>query len=122
MGYYSDIKLITTREGWAKLDEAVRKVVDSEYLAENNYLTDSTRIVPLNGGEFVLAEWEGIQWEEYRFPEVRVFMDTLLHLDDDIPYEFMRVGEDYNDVVYYHNSSNYDMPTLRIDVKIEVEY
>lgn len=127
MGYRSDVKLITTKEGWEKIDKAARKaagVTDED----TPYLTDSSCWTPICGGKYVLAEWEDIKWYEGYNGEVDAVMQVLTRLDGAaIPYHFMRVGEDYNDVQYEDcepawNGEHADMPSLYLKQEIEVEY
>lgn len=127
MGYYSDVKLITTREGWDKLDKAVLQVADHDAVAEGNHLTHESQTVPLEGGKYVLAEWDNIKWYEGHDIEVTALMKALRNLPEDTPYEFMRVGENLEDVEYLWNtpeylSPDYGMPSLGLKREIEVNY
>lgn len=45
-----------------------------------------------------------MKWYEDVFPEVRAFMKALDELSrENIPYQYARTGEDYNDVKYDPN-------------------
>lgn len=125
MGYYSDVKLITTKKGWARLDAAVCKAegITKENEQDNHWLTDHTHYV--EGKGYVLAEWNNIKWYDWGDNAVGVLMRELnaLYLDD-IPFEFMRTGEEYEDVEYLHHDSpvEADLPGLGLRKEIEVVY
>lgn len=127
MGYRSDVKLITTKEGWEKIDKAARKaagVTDED----TPYLTDSTCWTLICDGKYVLAEWYDIKWYEGYDDEVDAVMRTLGRLDSlNIPYHFLRVGEEYGDVQVMDGDAGWedehaDMPSLYLKQEIEVEY
>lgn len=132
MGYRSDVKLITTKEGWERIDKAVRKaenITQEDIDAGKYWLTDENCWGIICDGHYIIAEWEDIKWYDWGGNDVSTFMKELSKLDDDdIPYEFMRVGEDYEDVEYlYYSSSEYyekykDMPSLGLKREIEVNY
>lgn len=126
MGYRSEVKLITTKEGWKKIEQAVKQASPDNY----EYLLADEYVCLIRNGEYVLYEVSDIKWYDtppYGFPEIIAFKQALYNLDeDDIPYEFMRVGEDYTDVEYLpyrvYKDKYQDMPTLGLERTIEVEY
>lgn len=78
---------------------------------------------PLANEKYILAEWYSVMWYE-KFDDIKAFMQELKQMDkDDIPFEFMRVGEAYDDVETdgCWNTDD-DMPHLELTRKIEVEY
>lgn len=124
MGYRSDVKFITTREGWELIDKTVkRKNPGAEYP-----FTDGGDPIPLLNGKYVLAEWSDVKWYDGYDTEVTTFMKTLSVLDKkNIPYTFMRFGEDYGDVEersnqMYSSTEYRDLPSLCLHQAIEVEY
>lgn len=125
MGYRSDIKCITTREGFELIDKLVKKASgitneDSEY-----WLTDELHRMDMKGGKYILIEIEDIKWYS-NDTVVSAFEQALKQLDArDIPYQFIRLGEDYTDVERQENipwNIPKDMPTLQLKHEIEVEY
>lgn len=130
MGYRSDIKLITTPEGWSQIDKAVRKASGVTDKNENTsyVLTHSTHATPILNGRYVLGEWDDIKWYEGYDDDVTAFMTALGQLDaSDIPYNYIRLGEDDADIDRRYNNcgvlSEYaDMPNLWVKREIVVEY
>lgn len=134
MGYRSDVKIITTPEGWEKIDKAVRKVagITKKNEEESYWLTERTYWTPICDGKYVLAEWEDIKWYEGRDEEIDALMNALKELKQRrVPYRYFRVGEDYGDVDLQESEPDYgttefeairDMPTLWLKQEIEVEY
>lgn len=128
MGYRSDVKIITTKEGWNMLDSVVRKMAGitpaNQYT--ETWLTDEshTTIIARN---YVLGEWEWFKWSTWD-DEVDVFMDTLNDLEEkEEPYRFVRIGEDYNDIEKWEHipddcTKYQDMPSLCVERKIVAEY
>lgn len=124
MGYYSDVKLITTKEGWKRIQREVKQAAPDGW----TYTAGDEAATPIMDGKYVLVEHEDIKWYETQFPEVDAFARELKRFDvEHIPYEFMRVGEDWTDTEYYYerdgNNGKYnDMPHLSLSREIEVEY
>lgn len=127
MGYRSDVKLITTKAGWERLDNAVKQAMDITEATEADafWLTDSRFFVI--GDSYVLAEWDDIKWYEGD-TEVGALMRELYSMaKDSVAFKFMRVGEDYEDVERLEGMdeglADYDkLPSLWLERKIEVEY
>lgn len=124
MGYRSDVKIITTKEGWEKLKEAEEKAQPEQDWGL--YLTDE-RTSLLCDGKYVLFEIEHVKWYKSD-PEVAAIIATLLSFDGiGIPYRYVRVGEDYSDNdCWYSDGDDWqkykDMPGLWVKREIEVEY
>lgn len=121
MGYRSDIKLITTQEGWAKLENAVKKAGGTEWI------TKDLPVTTYSDGKYVLAEWDDVKWYEDVDPEVQAFMAELKKLmKDQIPCQYIRVGEDDTDIDvresgWIWDTEYEDMPGLRLVRKIALE-
>lgn len=130
MGYRSDVKLITTNKGWERIDQAVRKVagITSANELKCRWITEPDVAVPIVGGKYMLAEWNDIKWYEGRDDQVDAVMRVLENLEhDDIPYSYLRIGENESDVerIEYDGEdwrAIEDMPVLGLSRKIEVEY
>lgn len=125
MGYRSDVKLITTQAGAELIKakvEAVEKTPSCRLLHPSNLQTYC-------GGKYVLFNYKDIKWYEDYDPDVTAFMKAINDLrEHNIPYDYARIGEDYEDVE--HKTNLYDladwtdcenMPHLNIERKIEVE-
>lgn len=123
MSYRSDVKLITTREGWERIRKEVRKLgVDEKYSLVSGVGE------PICAGKYVLAEWDSVKWYEGRDEEVDAIMRELRKFDvEHIPYQYLRVGEDWGDNDYFYErdwkSKDYDdMPDLVLERTIELRY
>lgn len=98
MGYRSDIKLITTKEGWEELDKAVSEAEPEQKYRITSLATVSTKKCAANNKEYVLVEWIQIKWY-LTSPQIRAFMQALYTLaNKNIMFKFIRVGEDYEDI------------------------
>lgn len=115
MGYRSDVRLITTEEGWQKL-----KSFASNYLLEKtgtdkyNYLLDEyIDIFEVDGNSVVFVGWNDIKWYE-SMEDVDAVMKGLEYLEElDIPYRYARLGEDYTDYTeIYCDSEKGDLPYI----------
>lgn len=126
MGYYSDIKLITTKEGWKKLEQATSKVRSKDDTAY--WVTSEAEVMTLCDGKYALAEWNSVKWYEGNMTDVDVLMATLKTFDDqNIPYDYMRTGEEYDDFDRQYGDANWaddykDMPHLELVREITIEY
>lgn len=120
MGYRSDVKMVTTKEGWERIKHAVKAVNP-----DHTYLVDDELVVPVCNGKYMLYEINWTKWYD-EYPEVDAFMRTLFLLErDNIPYNFIRVGEDWGDVEEHSNAmyDKYpDLPYLTVNQEIIVEY
>lgn len=116
MGYYSDVKLVTTAEGIEKLRKNLKAVdMDLEDWAD--------RLVYSSSADAVLAVWEDCKWYS-EFPEVVAFHDTLRQLKKaDIPYRYVRVGENLEegDIDTEYSDWNQKVPAIYPDAGITVE-
>lgn len=99
MGYYSDVYLKTTTEGYLLL----RRFSDSITPVEHRPLqfVDSIYKTPLG---FYKIEILSVKWYEGRFPEVDNFMNGLDQLDEaEVPYSYIRIGEELDDIEHRTN-------------------
>lgn len=116
MGYRSNVKLITTNEGWEKIKDTVQKANPDNH----EYITSDKRIEELRGGYYILWTLSDVKWYEDAFPEVSAFMGTFDDLvDAGIPFQFARIGEDFDDTFYQEyygrgSKEDYNIPTLEI--------
>lgn len=115
MGYYSNIKLVTTARGIEKLRENLKSAdTDLEEWAD--------RLVCSNSTDAVLAVWENCKWYS-EFPEVVAFYDTLRQLKKaNISYHYVRVGENLEegDVDTEYSDWNRKLPAIYSDAGITI--
>lgn len=104
MGYRSDVYLKTTTEGYI----IIKKRNDSIENPEHRMLRYAESIKKTPSG-FYKIKFEDIKWYE-SYEKVKQFMNSLETLQDqDIPYSFIRIGEDPTDIEYKRNYTD-DMP------------
>lgn len=104
MGYRSDVYLKTTTEGYIIL----KRRNDSIENPEHRILKYADSIKKTPSG-FYKIYFSDIKWYE-SYEEVKQFMSALDDLvEQDIPYSFIRIGEDSTDIEHKINWTD-DMP------------
>lgn len=104
MGYRSQVYLKTTTEGYL----VMKKLNDSIEKTEEKPLQYAEIKKTPTG--FYKISFDDIKWYEGTFKDVDNFMKGLSLLDEqDIPYGFIRLGEDTEDIEYRNNYTD-DMP------------
>lgn len=104
MGYRSQVYLKTTTEGWLVL----KKFNDSIKNPDHRPLQYAE--IQRTPTGFYKVYFDDIKWYEGSFPEVDNFMNGLEKLEEqDIPYSFIRLGEDTSDIEHKRNWTE-DMP------------
>lgn len=95
MGYRSEIRIITSKEGYEKLNEFVEQYLkDTE---EDNLLKECD--IKNIGKEQCYFGWNDIKWHENDFKDVDAIMEGLNHLgENEYSYRYMRIGENYEDI------------------------
>ena len=89
MGYYSDVRFNTTKEGYEKFKSKLAEDTKS-WLFSN----DEPEVYDEEDGEVVFG-WNDIKWYG---PEIDNIMHAYYTLrEDGIPFEYVRVGEEYGD-------------------------
>ena len=96
MGYRSDIRIITSKDGFERLKEFIK-----EYLKDNkedyNLLEECD--IKEEGKEQCYFGWNYVKWYEHDYPEVIAIMEGLNHLEEnEYSYRYMRIGESYDDI------------------------
>lgn len=114
MGYRSDVRIATTREGYDLMCEHV------------DFASKGTGCYPLMGskrepdffdeeGGCVAFGWDGIKWDVGYYKDVTNVDAALRKLAEaGIPYEFCRVGEEYGDVEFSACGDN-EMLSLHVE-------
>lgn len=104
MGYRSDVYLKTTTEGYL----IIKRRNDSIENPDHRMLRYAESIKKTPSG-FYRIDFDDIKWYE-SFEEVKQFMGSLeLLQEQDIPFSFIRIGEDPTDVEHKVNWTD-DMP------------
>ncbi len=100
MGYRSEVRIATTRVGYDRMCAHV----DALSSGGGTYPLIGTKLKP----EFfeeqdgsVVFGWDWIKWYDGMIADVTNVTDALSEIaDDGIPYEFCRVGEEYDDIEF----------------------
>ena len=105
MGYRSQVYLKTTTEGYI----VIKKFNDSiETITEKPL---SGAIIQRTSTGFYKITFNDVKWYEGTFKDVDNFMHALeLLKEQDIPYSFIRIGENSGDVEHKVNYTTDDMP------------
>lgn len=104
MGYRSDVYLKTTTEGWVMIKQYNDKIENPEHRPLRYAEVNKT------ASGFYKIEFHDFKWYEGAYPEVDNFMHTLDILDEqEIPYSYIRLGEETNDVDHRCNWTD-DIP------------
>ena len=117
MVYRSDVRIITSKKGYEKLQKHVEKYLKDKKEDYNLLENSDLRYVSSKG---VLIGWNSIKWYEWSdYAEVDSIMDGLNKLkDDDYSYRYARIGESYCDLEedYYDSRSNDEDFDADIDI------
>lgn len=103
MGYRSEVLIKTTTEGWV----IIKQHNDKIDVVEDRPL----RYADVNKTEsgFYKIEFHDIKWYD-SYKEIQHFMEALAELEkQDIPYSFIRLGEDTEDIEHKVNWTD-DIP------------
>lgn len=105
MGYRSEVRIITTKEGYEKLKLYVKEYIENKVKPEERYNLLENCDIEEKDDKMCYLGWNYIKWYDNCFPEVDAIEDGLNKLEeDDISYRFARIGEDYDDI----EEKNYD--------------
>ena len=119
MGYRSDIRIRTTKEGL----EIMKKFVE-KYIKEN--VSEDARGLDWNllnsaeiteTGNSITLDWENIKWYNGidGYQDVDAIMKSLDELSDkDIDYQYMRIGEENNDIDEIWNINNHSFDSFYV--------
>lgn len=110
MGYRSDVRIITTKEGFQKLKEFSHNFLQE--LGEDKLqldLMETLEVSKITGNQ-VYFGWDYLKWY-YDYDDVKAIEKGLDYLEEnDYSYRFARMGESYDD---------YDERAFDSDNKIE---
>lgn len=128
MGYRSNVALSISDEGLEYFFDTAE-----EYMKKNKYDKRDKRVFhelfdvyakeKAHKGGGMIYMWQDIKWYEFTTcPEIWCVMNVLeqIKIEGKYAYIFVRIGEDYDDVVYdesYGDGTNY-APYIEIERKI----
>lgn len=104
MGYYSDAALCLRERDFKELLAEEKKVGSDAY----NFLAlaDITVIDECGGDKVLCVRWTSVKWY-HDFEEIQVIEAWMDEGNGYHPYNFVRLGEDYEDIEH-RQSSNYE--------------
>lgn len=95
MGYRSDVRIITSKEGFEKLKEFVKNYL-KEHNEEYNLLEECD--IKKQGKEQYYFGWNYLKWYD-GYVDVDSIMQGLKYLEEnEYSYRYMRIGESYEDI------------------------
>lgn len=121
MGYRSEVRIATTREGYDLMCDRI------------DFISEGHDSYPLMGSErqpeffdeengTVVFGWDNIKWYVGLFCDVTNVVKALGELyEQEIPYEFCRIGESWDDIEFTTSGENDELalhiePSVAIDV------
>ena len=119
MEYRSDVRIRTTKEGYEVMKNFVEKYIkenvseDAQGLDWN--LLNSAEITET--GNSITLDWENIKWYDGidGYQDVDAIMKSLDELSDkDIDYQYMRIGEENNDIDEIWNINNHSFDSFYV--------
>ena len=121
MGYRSEVRIATTREGYDLMCEKV----DSLSEGLDSYPLMGTEREPEFFGEedgCVVFGWDNIKWYDGMLVDFSNVVEALAELaKQEIPHEFCRVGETWDDIEFRASGENEELslhvePVAYIDI------
>ena len=121
MGYRSEVKIATTREGYDALLEIMdlkNESVSVEYPligsdVKPGYLEEE-------GGTVVFG-WDAVKWYDGLFREVDDVVEALAEIaTKGHPYEFCRIGESWGDIEFSPANANASL-ALHVEPSVAIE-
>lgn len=104
MGYRSDVRIRTTKEGYELMKITVENYIEGRVPEEkrNGYDYNLLKAAAITeGSDCVTLDWSCLKWYEgiQGFEDVDAIMKSLDELSDkDIDYQYMRIGEENDDI------------------------
>lgn len=95
MGYRSDIRIVTSIDGYEKLKEFVKRYLE-EHNEDCNLLEECD--IKQEGKKQIYFGWNSIKWYENDYDDVDAIMEGLNYLgENEYSYRYSRIGESYDD-------------------------
>lgn len=118
MGYYSDVRIKTTKKGYKALQNEIEK-----YIKEKDYLVDNLLKIAkvAETDEVVTIDWQDLKWYE-QYEDVKVITNSLSKIQEqEYSWTFARIGEDYEDIETEYNIQDFDLYDI-LDIPIRREF
>lgn len=104
MGYRSDVRIRTTKEGLEIMEKSIKKYIKENVKEEKlkgydyNLLNSAEKTETT---ESITLDWESVKWYEDidGYEDVDAIMYSLDMLEEeDIDYQYIRIGEEIDDI------------------------
>lgn len=129
MGYRSNVQVMTTPEGFEKMQDIIWE------LAKEKNLENDVVLFPEHGQDpelffdmydaqedYLTFGFDWVKWYE-NYTGVSLFMDMLSKANEDgIPWQFIRVGEEDNDIEQFASDNFYDNPPAVMSTQVDIVY
>ena len=129
MGYRSDVRVMTDLDGFEMMQEIAWELKEKRNLDDNVMLFPIPGQDPDNFFDYYDAQEDylcfGFDWFKWydNSPDIALFMDILKVANDNgVKWQFIRVGEEYNDVEEESSDNFYDNPVAVMGVRTEITY
>ena len=106
MGYRSDVRIITSKDGFKELKKYVNDYLSKADKKDDNLINDCDYMFETSKTSCI--GWNDIKWYD-GYAEVDSIMDGLNYLQEkDYSYRYARIGENMDDIeeVAYDSKSN----------------
>lgn len=109
MGYRSDVRIRTTKEGLEIMEKFVEKYIKENVNEENLEGYDYNLLnlaIKTEMSGIITLDWNYMKWYD-RYKDVDAIMKSLDELSNkDIDYQYVRIGEEVDDVEERWNINN----------------
>lgn len=103
MGYYSDVAIAMKKKDFNEMESAIYfHILDKKQqkLIKNALRLAEKTETERNDEDYLVLRWPYIKWDSC-FCEVKYIKDYLLRVPH---HDFVRIGEDYDDVEVHHGT------------------
>lgn len=125
MGYRSDIRIRTTKEGYELMKKFVEKYIEEKVPQEkrNGYDYNLLKMAEITeAGNSITLDWSCLKWYEgiQGYEDVDAIMNSLDELSDkDIDYQYVRIGEEDTDIDERWSIKHYSFDEFYVARKFE---
>lgn len=97
MGYRSDIRIVTSKDGFEKLKEFVKNYLEEKKVDTKEYNLLEELEVKLEGKNQIYFGWNYLKWYD-GYVDVDAIMEGIDYLEEnEYSYRYMIIGESYDD-------------------------
>jgi hypothetical protein len=105
MGYRSDIYLKTTKAGYLKMRDLIRRKSQAAY---EFFITPDNMTIEKSGDrEYINMKWEYLKWYD-GYEDVDAVNAAIDEVKEEEPLHFIRIGEDMTDIEEIYGDETWD--------------